>query len=391
MSNKINEVDLSPELLAKLFSHGSSVDLSSILADYLKKSDNIDASKLPQSYLDGVKNDIANLSSKINEYRRNDVAIDYNALSANLQNQIKTIQQKIDAINAYYKDTSKKILTLQGNIQGMQSMEDQLQKAVNSISTTYDSQISNLNNKVENNTAYLNTEAQTIASKYRNKNKKIKYDDLDTVLKAKIDTASDDGGSGISSGSLNINGNLGENLIIADNGQIATSTPVIFAKIGTYTDDDRTNQNLVYDYDNDLLYEEGGKITKKASENVSYLANHLIYDDVNRKMYYLYVEDGNRDIYTVSNLGLNSYFVKVTINGNASLTFNNVNISNKVEVRALDNDRGIINSEGIVTVGYKNNNMTIYNDNDSPIMVIISYESVLPLISMSVTDIKQIM
>lgn len=390
MSNKINEVDLSPELLAKLFSHGSSVDLSSILADYLKKSDNIDASKLPQSYLDGVKNDIANLSNKINEYRRSDVAIGYNALSADLQNQINTIQQKIDAINAYYKDTSKKILTLQGNIQEMQSMENQLQKAVNSISTTYDSQISDLNNKVKNNTAYLNTEAQAIASKYRNKNKKIKYDDLDTLLKARIDVA-DGGDSGISAGSLNINGNLGENLIIADNGQITASAPIIFAKVGTYTDDDMADQNLVYDYDNDLLYEEDGKITKKASENAPYLANHLIYDDVNRKMYYLYVEGSNRDIYTVSTLCLNSYFAKVTINGNASSTFNNVTISNKVEVRVLDNDRGVINSEGIVTVGYKNNNMTVYNDNDSAITVIISYESVLPLINRSVTDIKEIM
>ncbi len=92
-SNKIHEWHLDNALRAKINggTSGSSVDMESVLSDYVKKTDTIQRSQLSDSVFDVTNQTIANLRNSLNGYRANNVPIVKTDLSSELQLELENL------------------------------------------------------------------------------------------------------------------------------------------------------------------------------------------------------------------------------------------------------------------------------------------------------------
>ena len=160
---KIKERDLDPDLLAK-FSRGSS-DITSLLQDYIKKSETITEEQIPTSFKNSLKVQIDDLADKIKNCRKKSELIAYMDLADDVKTKLSSLEAKIDSAgNSDSTAGTKEINELKqliDELRGKLSVETQTRSTdVNNLSgristlesaaasTVKQSTIDELNNKV---------------------------------------------------------------------------------------------------------------------------------------------------------------------------------------------------------------------------------------------------
>ena len=228
MSNSklIKERNLDPELLAKILSSGSSVDVRSLLKDYLKKTDKIEKKQLGDTVINYIEDMTGQASSGLGAYYRKGEQIDINDIPQSL---ISDVSNATTVANKAEKEMENMNQTIADS--AATEVNNYIKK-IDLVNTTYNSVKKNLDDtynpkfnyydeQIPNLITSTNTNVQAIASiqeQYRRKDTDITYDDLasDVTNKfedlntsiEKLDINKQDKLYGINNSILRMNNNL---------------------------------------------------------------------------------------------------------------------------------------------------------------------------------------
>ncbi len=99
INGKIKEWHLDQALLQKIAANGS-IDIATILEDYLKKTDIITREQLEPTLFDDVTDNIQDLQDALNAYRMKDTAITLEDIDSVFSNLLNTLQERLSAIES---------------------------------------------------------------------------------------------------------------------------------------------------------------------------------------------------------------------------------------------------------------------------------------------------
>ena len=96
---KIREQDLDEELLKRLFSSGNtSIDLETILSDYVKKSEGLTADDLDPDFLEELRKELSGAEIDLSIYREKSVLIGIDDLSSEVIGLLNDLQKQLEGI-----------------------------------------------------------------------------------------------------------------------------------------------------------------------------------------------------------------------------------------------------------------------------------------------------
>lgn len=391
--NKIRERDLDDSLLKKLFNSGAAVNLDSVLTSYLKKTDIILESNIPQSYTQAWKTRINQIQTQLDGLQRQ-----YGSLSGtgnlqtdltNLQNRLNALEQAINgfrnADGTTLADTVKQhtnqISVLNSAVVGLQNDVNAIKETIKSLPSS--DKLANLTkmiDELENKTGTMKNDIEEdLSSVFRRKDAPIKRGDLDGEITRILDEALllTSKISMLENSGRVLTGNEGEfvtfNSYGNPQGVPLFHTDTYFCNSpasaqSVMADDDESVD--VYDFSTGTLYYRNPDYNSSQKylstthpDTVKGYKNALLYDNSSGKLRFLlegqFVEP-YRSMYSKT--------CTVPAGGSVKLSRGNALTKPPVTFLVKDTDstsrtKGkYINGEAVATIAYENDGYTIYND-----------------------------
>ena len=412
---KIKERDLDPNLLAK-FSKGSS-DITSLLQDYIKKSETITEEQIPTSFKDSLKMQINDLVNQIKKCRKKSDLIAYADLADDVKTKLSGLEAKIESINASStsSENAKAINDLKQLIEELRNkLSVEIKTRTNDIgilservsalentaaSSIKQSSIENLTNKVEalekevNNTnGFINIQNDKLKT-FRKKDDDIEESELTLSLQNKIqkmrsdiDYLLDSIGKVISKVIAVPDAKIGQ-YIYANNNTGSLSAKDLFIKIGIAEDNadfEDLKQGefpIIYNAVDSLYYEKlNGSYSSTRKVVTPSLFGTLLVDSDTKTLYGYIMQDG-----TIHKLNLRPKTIMVTLESGATTSIerenNNEFMAPSVYAKFSENQVTIegqikkvpnyINASHLVTVVNEYDKYTLTNDSDKTLTLLV--------------------
>lgn len=195
-SKLIKERNLDPELLAKILSSGSSVDVQGVLKDYVKKTDKIEKKQLGDTVISYIEDMAGQGTSGLGSYYRKGETIDINDIPQSLISDVSNASASAAKANKALENVSQTIsdeaaTKVNEYIQNTdivgttyKSVKQELDETYNPKFQYYDEQIPSLINKINTNS----TSIAGVQERYRRKDELITYADLDADVTNKFES-----------------------------------------------------------------------------------------------------------------------------------------------------------------------------------------------------------
>lgn len=396
-TNKIRERDLDEVLLTKMFSHGASVDMSSALANYLKKTDVLAESNIPTSYTDTFNKKVSDLQTQLDGLQKkctsgaeNDTELQTNINS--LTSQLNNLKTQVSQITA--SDGTSLADAVNTNKKKIEDLTEQLASVQSDLNTSLEKikampsadKITTLSSRIEEVNNRFNTIKSEIKSEfdsaYRRTDVKITKNDLDASLQNTLTKAEElaQSFSGARSTSQVLYGSKGQLVSFNDNGN-PTSVTLFHTDTIICSTDEEVQANIAdEDVVEDIINLSSGKIytinptyDKTKSDSERYIEKD-ISESLDYNNSFLYDEDDSTFQAIIEgkvvSMKKTVFSKNVTISAGGSSTIARSNVFNKPPIVFLVKDTLIssrtngkyINAEGVATIAYDENAYIVYND-----------------------------
>ena len=395
--NKIRERDLDDALLAKLLKQGVAVDVDNIFSKYMKKTDVLSESNIPESYTESFNNKIAGIQKSLDDLKNSQS----DGQNTEISRQINSISNQI----AILKDTVAKLTLPDGtfvsdaikqNSESIKHHTDQIALIQDSLSklSELSGSYSDISDRINTLTARLNDVSTKISeldssikndieNTYRKLNVAITAQDLDPDLQNTIKQASDliakFANTSTSSGQ-SLYGTEGELAVFGADGT-AKSTEIFHndsvichteSELQTALSDHDSSDDIV-DLANKKVYSLNPEYDSNDANSQKYIVtnfsdslayrNSFLYDSKNNQVQLIIA--GN-----LTNIKVQVFLRDVTINPSESAVVQRDNVFEKPPVQLLVRDTDAnsrannkyIEANHIAAIVYGDNGYTIYND-----------------------------
>lgn len=369
------------------------------IANYFNKmAEKVTAGMLDQSVLDLIT---ANAGGTVNlfEYRRKDTKIEYEDLNIPVQNKIVALETRVSNLNTTTTGLSNDVAIINSQLASLSGVTNSLndlndmKSEIDALQTNTDSMASavgNLEGKMtnsKNDIAAIQTKLQTVPSKDNPVTTDLLDASLATQIK-KIPTIEKDVNDMKIANNI-MPGTSGQFAVFVENVGIANSNMLYCGTISKSAAGTTTaiaaGKPYIYDIADDILYiadTELVDVDKNIADDIqvdgAHVGYHYLQNWMEMYMYigkFVYDDDTGEMIFLgdpIIEIKKPEFVTKdVIIASGASYTYATTQAFKQgLKILVLDPDstsrtyNKYINSEGVATVSYDNNGITIYNDAD---------------------------